>query len=51
MCTFLKDGNNEYDDGGIHIEQVSKNFDFWGECVGKARQFFVMCLLPVLMAN
>jgi len=22
--TFLKDGNNEYDYGGIHIEQISK---------------------------
>jgi len=51
VCTFLMDGNNEHDDGDIHIEQISKNFDFWGECVVKARQFFGMCLLPVLMGN
>jgi len=40
LCVhFLKDGNNEYDDGGIHIEWISKNFDFWGKCVEKLVSF------------
>ena len=39
VCTFLKNGNN-YDDGGIHIEHITKDLGFWQECVEKARNFF-----------
>lgn len=48
---FLKDENNEYDDGGIHIERITKNLNFWKECVEKARHFFTTCLLPEILGN
>ena len=32
VCTFLKDENNEYDGGGIHIERITRNLNFWEEC-------------------
>ena len=51
VCTFLKDGNNDYDDGGIHIERITKNFDFWEKCVEKARNFFTTCLLPEILGS
>ena len=50
VCTFLKDGN-DYDDGGIHIERICKDFDFWEKCVEKARNFFTTCLLPEILGN
>ena len=51
VCTFLKDKNNEYDDEGIHIERITKNLNFWKECVEKAHHFFTTCLLREILGN
>ena len=50
VSTFLKDENNEYDDGGIHIEWITKNLNFWKECFEKACHFFT-CLFPEILGN
>ena len=50
-ATFLKDENNEYNDGGIHIEQITKNLNFWKECVEKACHFLTTCLFPEILGN
>ena len=50
VCTFLKDDNNEYDNGGINIERITKNVNFWKECVEKAYHFFT-CLFPEILGN
>ena len=50
VCTFLKDGN-DYDDGGIHIERITKDVGFWKDCVEKACNFFITCLLPEILGS
>ena len=50
VCTLLKDENNEYDDGDIHIERITKNLNFWKECFENACHFFT-CLLPEILGN
>jgi len=39
VCTFLKDGNNEYDDGGIHTERIYKILIFGEKVLKKLISF------------
>ena len=45
VCTFSGD------ETGIHIKHISKDIDFWNDCVIKARSFFKTCILPELLGK
>ena len=45
VCTFC--GNSH----GIYIERISRNSEFWDDCVAKASYFFTFCILPELLGK
>ena len=47
MCTFASD----QDESTLHIERIYKDETFWDECLAKAKQFFMTCLLPELLGK
>ena len=47
VCTFTESGG----ESAMHIERIHKNYEFWTNCVEKAKWFFRKCLLPELMGS
>ena len=47
VCTFASD----QDESTLHIERIYKDETFWDECLAKAKQFFMTCLLPELLGK
>ena len=45
VCTFSSD------ETGIHIKHISKDIDFWNDCIIKAQSFFKTCILPELLGK
>ena len=45
VCTFS--GN----DSGLHNELITKDVQFWSDCVAKAELFFKTCVLPELLGK
>lgn len=46
MCTF-----EDHKDDGLHVKWIYKNQKFWVECVPKAENFYMKCLLPEILGN
>lgn len=46
VCTFADDEEN-----GLHIERISKDEEFWSDCVSKAHILFRTSILPELLGK
>ena len=48
VCTFTDNLSD-----GLHIERISKNFQFWNDCTctKKAEKFFLTSILPELLGK
>ena len=47
VCIFAESGG----ESAMHIECIHKNYEFWTNCVEKAKWFFRTCVLPELMGS
>ena len=46
VCTFTDNLSD-----GLHIERISKDFEFWNDCTKKAETFFLTSILPELLGK
>ena len=47
VCTFPL----EEEESSPHIERITRDDEFWKDCLIKAKMFFTTCLLPELLGN
>ena len=47
VCTFPL----EEEESSPHIERITRDDEFWKDCLIKAKTFFTTCLLPELLGN